>query len=80
MLNNPDTASSTSVNRWIISILTFHFELQHVPEKIHRPNGLSCRPPQPGDLDNDEDLDAFNNWVDHLYGFLHLLNPTIPTL
>ena len=27
MLNNPDTAPSASINCWIISILTFHFEL-----------------------------------------------------
>ncbi len=27
MLNNPDIAPSASINRWIISILTFHFEL-----------------------------------------------------
>src|SRR5258708_11355236 len=25
MLNNPDIAPSTSINRWIVSILTFHF-------------------------------------------------------
>ena len=31
MLNNPDIAPSTSINRWIISILTFHFELRHIP-------------------------------------------------
>ena len=80
MLNNPDTAPSASVNRWIVSIFTFHFELWHVPGKIHGPNGLSCRPPQPGDLDDDEDPDAFDDWVDHLYGFLHFLNPTTPAL
>ncbi len=27
MLNNPNIAPSTSINRWIVSILTFHFEL-----------------------------------------------------
>ena len=27
MLNNPDIAPSASINRWIVSILTFHFEL-----------------------------------------------------
>lgn len=27
MLNNPDIAPSASINCWIISILTFHFEL-----------------------------------------------------
>jgi hypothetical protein len=41
MLNNPNTAPSASVNRWIVSILTFHFELRHVPGKIHGPDGLS---------------------------------------
>jgi len=45
MLNNPDTAPFASVNHWIVSILTFHFELQHIPGKIHGPDGLSHRPP-----------------------------------
>jgi hypothetical protein len=40
MLNNPDTAPSASINRWIVSILTFHFELQHVPGKQHGPDRL----------------------------------------
>ena len=78
MLNNPDTAPSASVNCWIVSIVTFNFELRHIPGKIHGPDGLSCRPPQPRDLDDDEDLDAFDDWVDHLYRFLHLLNLTTP--
>jgi hypothetical protein len=78
MLNNPDTAPSASVNRWIVSILTFHFELRHVPGKIHGPDGLSRRPPQPGDLSDEDDPDDFDDWVDNLYGFLHLLNPSTP--
>jgi hypothetical protein len=78
MLNNPDTAPSASINRWIVSILAFHFELRHIPGKIHGPDGLSRRPPQPDDLDDDEDPDAFDDWVDHLYGFLHLINPATP--
>jgi hypothetical protein len=79
MLNNPDTAPSASLNRWIVSILTFHFELRHVPGKQHGPDGLSRRPPQPGDLsDEEEDPDDFDDWVDNLYGFAHLLNPTAP--
>ena len=40
MLNNPNTALSASVNHWIVSILTFHFELCHVPGKIHGSDGL----------------------------------------
>ena len=81
MLNNPDIAPSTSLNRWIVFILTFHFELRHVPGKLHGPDGLSRRPPQPGDLsDDDEDPDDFDDWVDNLYGFTHMINPTQPTL
>jgi len=78
MLNNPDTAPSASINRWIVSILTFHFELQHVPGKVHGPDGLSRRPPQPGDLDEEDEDEAenFDDWVDNLYGFMHLLNPS----
>ena len=30
MLANPDIHPSASINRWIVSILTFHFELVHV--------------------------------------------------
>jgi hypothetical protein len=41
MLNNPDIAPLASINQWIVSILTFHFKLQHVPGKSHRPDGLS---------------------------------------
>src|SRR5712691_4703337 len=31
ILNNPDIAPFASLNRWIVSILTFHFKLRHVP-------------------------------------------------
>ena len=41
MLNNPDIAPLASTNRWIVSILTFHFELQHIPGKHHGPDHLS---------------------------------------
>ena len=79
MLNNPDIAPSASINRWIVSILTFHFELQHVPGKLHGPDGLSRRPPQPGDLDEEDgDPEDFDDWVDNLYGFTHLINPAAP--
>jgi len=77
MLNNPDTAPSASINRWIVSILTFHFELQHVPGKQHGLDGLSRRPPQPEDTETAEDVEAFNDWVDNLYGFVHIINSTV---
>ena len=41
MLRNPDLAPSASINRWIVSILMFHFTLVHVPGTHHGPDGLS---------------------------------------
>ena len=55
MLRNPDIAPSASMNRWIVSINTFHFELVHVPGERHGPDGLSRRPRQPGDTPELED-------------------------
>lgn len=75
MLNNPDIAPSASMNRWIVSILLFHFELVHVAGRIHGPDGLSRRPPQPQDLPEPDDEDEFEDWVDQMYGFMHIINP-----
>ena len=81
MLNNPDIAQSASVNRWIVSILTFHFKLQHVPGKHHEPDRLSCCPPRPdNDTDKEEDSEdkeEFEDWIDNLYGFTHMINHPI---
>src|SRR6266404_4036829 len=76
MLNNPNTTPSASINRWIVSILTFHFELRHIPGKQHGLDGLSCRPPQPEDVALDEGVDTFDDWVDNLYGFVYMINNT----
>ena len=77
MLSNPDIAPSASVNRWIVSILLFHFTLVHVPGTWHGPDGLSRRPRQPGDDDEDSEYNLeFDDWVDKVYGFMHFLNPT----
>ena len=40
MLKNPDLAPSASINRWIDTILTFHFKLVHVPGEQHSPDDL----------------------------------------
>ena len=61
MLSNPDIQPSASINRWILSILTFHFTLVHVKGTLHGPDGLSRHPPQPGDLEEEDD---FKDWVD----------------
>ena len=76
MLANPDIAPSASINRWILSILMFHFTLVHVPGSHHGPDGLSRRRPQPGDEEEPED--DFDDWVDQVNGFMHFMNP-LPT-
>jgi hypothetical protein len=72
MLSNPDIAPSASINRWIVSILMFHFTLVHVPGTHHGPDGLSRRRRQPGDREELED--DFEDWIDDVNGFLHLIN------
>ena len=73
MLANPDIAPSASINHWIVSILMFHFDLVHVPSAFHGPDGLSRRKLQPGDTPEAED--DFNDWVDQVQGFLHMILP-----
>jgi hypothetical protein len=77
MLANPDIHPSASINRWIVSILTFHFELVHVKGTCHGPDGLSRRTRQPDDLAEEED--DFDDWIDRLHGFLHIINSIEPT-
>jgi len=79
MLNNPDIVPSASINRWILSILTFHFDLVHVPASNHGPDGLSRRVPQPGDgLPPEDEEQVFDDWIDNLYGFMHQINDISP--
>ena len=74
MLNNPDIVPSASINRWIVAILTFHFELVHVAGSNHGPDGLSRRPRQQNDEEQDDGDDGFDDWIDNLYGFVHQIN------
>ncbi len=76
MLNNPDLAPNAAINRWIMAILTFHFKLVHVPGSMHGPDGLSRRPPQPNDTPQPDD--DFDDWIDRLHGFVHIVNPALP--
>src|SRR5438309_4893952 len=75
MLANPDIAPSASINRWIVSILVFQFELVHVPGELHGPDGLSRRRKQPNDEEEPDDYD-FDDWIDQVNGFLHIVLPT----
>ena len=72
MLANPDLSPSASINRWILSILTLHFDLVHIPGTMHGPDGLSRHRLQPGDEPEAED--DFDDWIDRLYGFMHFIN------
>ncbi len=49
MLRNLDEVPNAVINRWIESILMFHFTLVHIPGERHAPDGLSRRSFQPGD-------------------------------
>ena len=74
MLKNPDIAPSASINRWIVSILMFHFELLHVPGTHHGPDGLSRQQPQSDDKPEPED-NNFEDWVNNVNSFIHMVNP-----
>ena len=74
MLSNPDISPSASINRWILAILTFQFKLVHVKGENHGPDGLSRRPRQPNDPSADPD-DHFNDWIDNMHGFVHMIQP-----
>jgi hypothetical protein len=74
MLTNLDLNPSAAINRWILAILTFHFELIPMPGTSHGPDGMSRRVPQPGD-EEPESSEDFNDWIDNLYGFMHMINP-----
>jgi hypothetical protein len=74
MLSNPDISPSASINRWIVTILTSHFDLVHVPGTHHGPDGLSRQSRQVGDDEDRDDKEDFADWIDQLHGFLHQIN------
>jgi hypothetical protein len=78
MLANPDISPSASINRWIVAILTFHFNLVHVAGTHHGPDGLSRRPHQDGDDEEKDDELDFEDWIDQLHGFMHQINIVTP--
>jgi hypothetical protein len=77
MLANPDLEPTASINRWILGILTFHFILVHVAGTMHGSDGLSRRRPQPGDKPEPED--DFEDWIDELYGLMHMIKEDAAT-
>ena len=49
MLQHPDMMPNATINRWIESILMFHFKLEHIPGLRHGSDGLSRRRSRKGD-------------------------------
>jgi hypothetical protein len=79
MLRNPDIAPNATINRWITAILLFQFTLVHVPGTRHGPDGLSRRLPQEDDdPENSNDQEEFEDWVDQMNGFMHIINDRQP--
>ena len=74
-LLNPDIQLLASINRWILSILTFHFDLVHVKGTFHGPDGLLQCPRQPSDVVSEEEDFDFEDWIDNLHGLLHVIQP-----
>ena len=67
MLNNPDIQPNATINRWIMGIMLFDFDLVHAPAKDHKgPDGLSRRRKTGGDIEEEEG--AAEDWVDELLG------------
>ena len=52
--------------------MVFQFKLVHVPGELHRPDGLSQRRKQPNDEEEPDDFD-FNDWIDQVNRFLHIV-------
>src|SRR5882672_8344804 len=95
MLNNPDIQPGAAVNRWIVGIKLFQFELVHVPGRLHTgPDGLSRRASSPNDPVEEDDVDDWLNktmsftivlmnshpfWSQRLNSSYHLNCPNLPT-
>ena len=77
MLNNLDIQLGAAVNRWIVGIKLFHFDLVHVPSTLHNAlDGLSRHTHSPNDPVDEEDSD---DWLDRTMGFaVVLMNSATP--
>lgn len=67
MLNHPDVQPNATINRWIATILLFHFKMVHVPAAKHTgADGLSRRPRAEEDGEEEDDVEE---WIDRVNGF-----------
>ena len=77
ILINPDIHSDSVVNRWIIVIKLFQFELVHVPGDFHMgPDGLSCQAASPNDPIEEDNVD---DWLDRTMSFSTTLMNSQPS-
>lgn len=64
MINHPDLQPNATLNRWIASILLFHFTLVHVPAERHKAaDALSRRERADADSDGEYDSSDEEDWV-----------------
>ena len=71
MFNNLDIQPCAAVNRWIVGIKIFQFDLVHVPGHLHMgPDGLSCCTSSPNDPIEEDDVD---DWLDRTMSFAIVL-------
>lgn len=65
MINNPDVHPNAAMNRWVAAILTFDFDIVHVPAAKHgAADGLSRRRA----TDDDPIEDDPEEWVEEILG------------
>jgi len=77
MLNNLDIQPGAVVNRWIVGIKLFQFELVHVPGKLHTGlDGLSWCAISPNDPVEEDDAD---DWLDKTMSFSIVLMNSRPS-
>ena len=76
MLKNPDIIPNATMNRWIVGISLFNFELVHVPAERHQAaDGMSRREPVEGDLDEGGTEEEAEDWIDKFLGYaVEILN------
>src|SRR5882724_6316073 len=71
MLNNLDIQPGAAVNRLIIGIKLFQFNLVHVPGCLHMgPDGLSCHASSPNNPIEEDDTD---DWLERTMSFAIVL-------
>src|SRR5882724_3504302 len=77
MLNNLDIQPGSTVNRWIVGIKLFQFELVHVPGRLHTGlDGLSWHAISPNDRVEEDDVD---DWLDKTMSFSIILINSQPS-